>query len=128
MNKPIFSVEGTSLSPSVFLDAKNGIIIISGIVSLENTDEFFDPILRFIDNHFDESDSILCEVKLTYFNSSGSKKILEIFRKLDEYFKKGKEVLSKWYYQEDDEEVMNEGEYLQELVRFPVELFEINEN
>jgi hypothetical protein len=56
------------------------------------------------------------DVKLEYFNTSSSKCLVEIFRKLEQLQDSGKNVLINWFYEEDDEDMQESGEDFQEII------------
>jgi hypothetical protein len=55
-----------------------------------------------------------------YFNTTTSKIILGIVQKLA---KIKKEVVIKWYYAEEDEEMQEYGEVLEEITRLKFEMY-----
>ena len=59
---------------------------------------------------------------MEYFNTSSSKCILDVLRKLEKIHKNGKSVVVKWFYEEDDEDMMEAGENYQRIVSVPIEL------
>ncbi len=77
----------------------------------------------WLDQYIDASSSNTAfNFKLEYFNTSSSKCILDILRKLEKLHKTGKSVVVNWYYEEDDEDMMEAGENYQRIVSVPIEL------
>jgi len=66
-------------------------------------------------------------VKLEYFNTSSSKCILDVFKKLEMIHKAKNDVEIKWYYEEDDEDMLEAGEDYESIIRVPFEMIEIVE-
>jgi len=64
------------------------------------------------------------EVKLEYFNTSSSKCILDVFKKLEIIHKARNDVEIKWYYEEDDEDMLEAGEDYESIIRVPFEMIE----
>jgi hypothetical protein len=65
-------------------------------------------------------------VQLEYFNTSSSKCILDVFKKLESIHKSGdKEVIINWYYEEDDEDMLEAGEDYESIIRVPFKMIEI---
>lgn len=113
---------GTDDTPTVILDAENDIFEISGRSLPEDVTAFYDPILNWLDEY--ATDSIAKTVftfKLVYFNTASSKLLLDILMKLEEMHEEGKEVLVKWYYPEDDEDMQEAGEEYADIVDVPFE-------
>jgi len=62
------------------------------------------------------------KVALEYFNTSSSKCLLDIFRKLEAINQSGRSnVKVSWVYDSDDEDMMEAGEDYQALVKVPFE-------
>ena len=66
-------------------------------------------------------------VQLEYFNTSSSKCILDVFKKLEAIHKSKHEVIINWYYEEDDEDMLEAGEDYESIIRVPFEMKEIVE-
>ena len=64
-------------------------------------------------------------VQLEYFNTSSSKCILDVFKKLESVT--GSEVSVKWYYEEDDEDMLEAGEDYEAIIDLPFEMIEVEE-
>ena len=64
-------------------------------------------------------------VQLEYFNTSSSKCILDVFKKLETL--SGTEVSVKWYYEEDDEDMLEAGEDYEAIIDLPFEMIEVEE-
>ena len=121
-------IEGTKQTPDIEFNASTGILNISGRSIPENTFEFFNPVLTWLDDYAAVApDKTVINVSLEYFNTSSSKYILEIFKRLKNIMNDGKEVLVKWYYEEDDEEMMETGEDYEDVSGLPFEILELEE-
>jgi hypothetical protein len=64
-------------------------------------------------------------IQLEYFNTSSSKCILDVFKKLEAIYKSGNEVVINWYYEEDDEDMLEAGEDYQSIIKIPFKMVEI---
>ncbi len=66
---------------------------------------------------------------MEYFNTSSSKCILDVFKKLENVFKKNNEegVTINWYYEEDDEDMLEAGEDYQSILKIPFKMIELEE-
>ena len=97
--------------PSVNFNADTGVCELKGESYLEKTAEFYDRLLGWLDQYISEVDKpITFNFKLTYFNTSSSKRILYILLKLKEYEDNGGEVTTNWYYDEDDTDMEEDVE------------------
>ena len=66
-------------------------------------------------------DKTVFTFKLVYFNTASSKLLLDILMKLEDMHENGKEVLIKWYFPEDDEDMEEAGEEYADIVDIPFE-------
>ena len=121
-------IEGTKQTPAISFNASTGVLKLSGRSIPENTFEFFNPVLLWLDEYnLVAKDETIINVKLEYFNTSSSKYILEIFKRLKGILNDGKKVSVKWYYDEDDEEMMETGEDYQDVSELPFEILVIED-
>jgi hypothetical protein len=63
-----------------------------------------------------------CELYFDVLNSVSHKKIFQILIKLNGFFQNGKKINVKWFYDEDDEDILEMGEDIKELIELPFEL------
>ncbi|TLX71492.1 DUF1987 domain-containing protein [Labilibacter sediminis] len=120
--------EGSPKTPYVRFDGEKGIIEIKGRSIPENSIEFYKPLIDWLEEY---GNAALAEtavnVQLEYFNTSSSKCILDIFKKLELIFKKGQKVEVNWYYEEDDEDMFEAGEDYQSIINIPFKMIEMEE-
>jgi hypothetical protein len=64
-------------------------------------------------------------IKLEYFNTSSSKCILDVFKKLETVG--GTNMTINWYYEEDDEDMLEAGEDYQAIINIPFKMIEVAE-
>lgn len=115
-------LQGTDDTPSVILDKENGIFEFSGRSLPEDVNAFYEPILDWLSDYSEEAnDQTVVTFKLVYFNTASSKLILDILLKFEEIGEAGSEVLIKWYYPDDDEDMEEAGEEYSEIVEIPFE-------
>ena len=114
-------IEAGAKTPSISLQPDNGMLEIKGRSIPENSVEFYRPVFEWIDQYF-QSPAVKTQlnIQLEYFNTSSSKCLLDIFRKVEQLQKaSGKEVQVKWFYEEEDEDMKEAGEDYQSLVKIP---------
>ena len=120
------SIEGTTKTPSVKLNPESGVIEIKGRSIPENSIEFYRPIIEWLDEYAkNPNKDTTVNVQLEYFNTSSSKCILDIFKKLESLKKARNEVVINWYYEEDDEDMLESGEDYESIIRVPFKMIEI---
>ena len=122
------SIEGTPKTPTVSLDAGTGIVEIKGRSIPENSIEFYRPIVEWLEDYSNGPQKLTTvNIQLEYFNTSSSKCILDVFKKLEVISKDGNDVEVNWYYEEDDEDMLEAGEDYQSIIRIPFKMIELEE-
>jgi hypothetical protein len=120
------SIEGTAKTPTIKFDADSGIIEIKGRSIPENSIEFYKPLVDWLEKYGKTPKSLTkVNVQLEYFNTSSSKCILDVFKKLEGIHKSNNEVIINWYYEEDDEDMLEAGEDYESIIRVPFKMIEI---
>lgn len=115
-------LKGTDDTPSIILDKENGIFEIAGRSLPEDVNAFYEPILDWLADYASAPNAeTVVTFKLVYFNTASSKLILDILLKFEEISDSGSDVLIKWYYPEDDEDMEEAGEEYSEIVEIPFE-------
>ena len=115
-------IQGTEDTPKVILDSEREIMEISGRSLPEDVTAFYEPILNWL-NEYAESPNkkTVFNFKLVYFNTASSKLLLDILMKLEEMHENGNDVLIRWHYPEDDEDMEEAGEEYADIVDVPFE-------
>ncbi|RLD69162.1 MAG: nuclear pore complex subunit [Bacteroidetes bacterium] len=124
------SLQGSPKTPTVEMNAENGVIEIKGRSIPENSIDFYRPVVEWLDTYAESPAKITqVNIQLEYFNTSSSKCILDVFKKLENVFKKNNEegVTINWYYEEDDEDMLEAGEDYQSILKIPFKMIELEE-
>lgn len=122
------AIEGTSKTPTVLFDSDEGVMELKGRSIPENSIEFYKPIVESLDEYANGPKSATkVEIQLEYFNTSSSKCILDLFKKLESIHKAGNDVSINWYYEEDDEDMLEAGEDYQAIIKVPFTMIEVEE-
>jgi len=118
-------IERTSNTPYIEFNPETGILEIEGRSIPENPGEFFNNLLEWIDEYFKSpKETTKINVQLEYINSGSSKLLLEFFRRIKNYHESGNECIVNWYYEEDDESVMELGEHYKNTLKMPFNLID----
>ncbi|MCD6180290.1 MAG: DUF1987 domain-containing protein [Bacteroidales bacterium] len=122
-------LNGTKQTPYVNFNAETGKLELSGRSIPENSFEFYNPLLEWITEYGTNALAITnMKVYLEYFNTSSSKYILEVLKRLKEINElDDKEVKVEWCYDEDDEEMMETGEDYEDVTGLHFTYTEIEE-
>jgi hypothetical protein len=124
-----YYLEATPKTPKLSFNRETGNFEISGRSIPENSIEFYKPLLDWLDEYIDtphENTNIV--VKLEYFNTSSSKCLVEIFRRLEKLQKDGAKANIKWFYDEEDEDMQESGEDFKEIIKLPIEMVMVKED
>jgi len=101
-------ITGKEFIPEVSFNPEQGSLSISGKSFLEDTIEFYEPIIDWLKQYIEETyqDTVVA-FKMTYFNTTTSKVFLQIIKLLEQY--KGP-IKIIWQYQADDDDMKEDGE------------------
>ena len=97
--------------PTVNFNAESGVCELSGESYLENTTEFYSRLSDWLDEYISTIQKpITFNFKLSYFNTSSSKRILYMLHKLKDYEEDGGDVTVNWYFNKDDTDMEEDVE------------------
>lgn len=118
-------IEGSAKTPTIEFKG-SGELLLKGRSIPENSIEFYKPILDWIENYGGTpKDKTIVNVQLEYFNTSSSKCILDVFKKLETLSDTAIDI--NWYYEEDDEDMLEAGEDYQAIIDIPFKMIEVEE-
>lgn len=121
-------IEGTSKTPTIQFDLQNGKLLIQGRSIPENSIEFYKPLVDALEEYIENAiDNTHVDIMLEYFNTSSSKCILDVFKKLEKINNNQGNVLIYWHYESDDEDMLEAGEDYQAIINIPFKMIEIEE-
>lgn len=96
--------------PGIILDKETGKFEILGKTCPEDAIEFYEPVFQWLDEYSKAPlEKTVFDFKLTYFNTVSSKVIMMIMMRLEEIQQEGNEVVIRWFYPEDDEDLEESG-------------------
>ena len=122
------SIEGTPETPTINFDVAKGFLEIKGRSIPENSIEFYKPLVDWLEKYAANPQSATnVNIQLEYFNTSSSKCILDVFKKLEAINKGGSAVVINWHYEEDDEDMLEAGEDYQAIINVPFKMVQVAE-
>lgn len=115
--------------PGVYLSKEEGIFEFTGKSLPENVLDFYESIFSWINEYANNPNSETHIVfKMEYFNTASSKCFLEILKAFQAIQSADKsKVLALWYYEEEDEDMKEEGETLCDLAKIAYEMIPVEE-
>ena len=115
-------IKGSDDTPNVILDKENGIFEISGRSLPEDVAAFYEPILNWLESYAEDPlEKTVFNFKLEYFNTASSKLLLDVLLKLEDMYDDGKDILVRWHFPDDDEDMEEAGEEYADIVEVPFE-------
>ena len=99
-----FSQKATARTPEILLDADAGTLVLSGESYPEDVTAFYSTLSDAITAFFDSSERAFdVSIKLTYFNSSSARSLMELLDLLDTAAGQGRQVSVQWYCDAEDD-------------------------
>lgn len=119
-------IDRTSSSPKVIFNPDKNIYEISGESRPPDVTGFYLQILDWLNDYSvylskskDVNDTIEFNLDFEYFNSSSAKFILDFCKKIAAIRSEGKNVNIIWHYEADDTDMLEAGETMSRIARFP---------
>jgi hypothetical protein len=115
-----------SSTPNVEFNAETGYCVLSGEAFMEQPYFFYKPLSDWLETYTREMRGTLnFDVKLTYFNTSSSKFMLDMLRLLKKYQLSGGDVKVRWFLRKLDEDMREEIEDFTIVTGLQIELVSI---
>ena len=104
--------KGDYKNPTINLK-NTGVFEFSGRSLPENSKSIYEPVIEWLNEYKKNSCSeTILNFKLEYFNTSSSKLLYEIFKILEEIKNNGSKTIINWYHEKEDEDFMEEANFL----------------
>lgn len=114
----------TPKTPSVSFNG-SGMLELKGRSIPENSLEFYKPLIDWVESYGQSpATETNVHVQLEYFNTSSSKCLLDFFKRLESLSSK---VTIHWYYEQDDEDMLEAGEDYEAIINVPFKMIEVEE-
>jgi len=122
----VLKIDTTQKTPDVDFNHTSGVLQISGISVPENSLEFYDIIIKWLEEYIQnpvETTKII--FKLTYVNTSSLQFLYDILILLDGIHNKTSNIQVDWYYLSEDLDMKEMGEDYQEALSVDFSFFEV---
>lgn len=114
-------------TPSVDFNTATGIFILKGRSIHENPSIFYEPLLEWLDGYIaSPRPYTTLHIHLEYFNTSSSKHLLDVLKKVKTLTERGNSVRIIWQYEAEDEDIKEAGEDYSAIIGYPFEFLEKN--
>ena len=106
------SIIGSNSTPEVNFNT-DGKLSLAGRSLPEDVELFYAPLEKWMMTL--DAEEVLFDINLEYFNSSSSKKILDLLKVLDANMKV-ETIEITWHYEEGDDDCLESGQIFEELL------------
>jgi hypothetical protein len=121
-------LKGNLKFPTLDFNAQTGVFEIKGRSLPEHAVEFYKPVVEWLDEYKKSPQpKTVINVSLEYFNTSSSKMILDVFKKIQQLHKDGIKLEVNWHYEEDDPDMLDQGETFREILKIPINIIPVKE-
>ncbi len=112
-----YYLEPSKVTPLINFDTGQGILEIKGRSSPENPVEMYSSLMSKLDEFTQNGQSnFTANLEFEYFNTSSSKCLFDILKKIAGMRDVGKDVSVNWVYEDGDDDMMEAGEDFSDLL------------
>ncbi|MBA2612026.1 MAG: DUF1987 domain-containing protein [Bacteroidetes bacterium] len=117
-------IASTLKSPGVNFNT-NGDLLISGKSIPEDSNNYYKPLFVWLEEFRKTSPpAVNLTLKLEYMNTSSVRIILKFLQNLVAMSKENVKLKITWVYDFDDDDICEQGEIIQESIKYPIEMVE----
>ncbi len=119
-------IEPTFATPEIIMDAENGVFRITGNSYPEDPWPVYTPVITWFKKYAEHPlPRTVFEFRFTYFSTASTQLIFELFRTMEELHDNKYDVLVRWYYATDNDEIHENGIDFSDLFDMPFEIEEV---
>ncbi len=123
--KNIILTEGTQTTPQIKLDSVNGVISFKGKIITVDCESLFKPLYDWLNTYVNQPASKTdIQIQLDYFNTLGTKYLTSFLKKIEVQLSPKNETKVYWFYDIEDEDMLEIAEDFQTVINLPFELIE----
>ncbi|MEN8119587.1 MAG: DUF1987 domain-containing protein [Bacteroidota bacterium] len=120
------NIEASEDTPKIYFEPEVEIYLLEGKSLPENAIDFYRPVFDWAQTFFNSTDvppSVVINFKFDYFNTASSKQIAKFLR-IIENSPSSDNVIIKWYYDEEDTDMLKAGNRYNKLMNVHFEFVE----
>ena len=122
----ILRIDKDVKTPFIELDPEKGVLTIEGRSIPEDPESFYDVVYTSMFEYYKEPKRVTTfNFQFEYINSGSSKFILRFFHLIKNQYDSGNDCLVNWYYEEDDENILDLGKHYKNTFKLPFKFIEI---
>ena len=115
-------VAATGNTPGIEADWALGRLRLLGDSYPENSFDFFQPLVVWLEAYLSTARPLIVEVGLAYLNTSSVRVMMDLLDMLEESFRQGREIRLTWFFEPGNERVAGLAEEFQEDCSFPYQV------
>ncbi len=118
----------TDKTPEVIFDCEGTLSIKGRGMALNRTapsEKLLDCIERYLKN---PARTTTVTIELEYLNSFGTQILVAVIRKISQVINQGKILVIKWYYDEEDDDILERGHHISEAFNIPIDFIPTRNN
>ncbi|MBN1253360.1 MAG: DUF1987 domain-containing protein [Bacteroidales bacterium] len=116
-------INSTNQTPEINFNPESGTFYIEGKSLPDNPIDFYQPVFDWANKYFYSDEvplALTLNFKLEYYNTASSKQIAKLF-KLLEQSPASENITIKWFYFEEDTDMLEAGERYEMLIKLDFE-------
>jgi len=110
-------IEASKYTPYIRFDAEKDMLEIKGESYPENISDFYKPVFDWIKPYLaqlSQDRKVIVNINMVYFNSNSSKTLMGLLDLFDNAVSEGKQIAVNWYYDEENDMALENGEDFKE--------------
>jgi SiaC family regulatory phosphoprotein len=116
-------LSGTKHTPYVNLNPTTGVLQVNGRSTPEHPSEYFAQLYRWVENYLKKpNENTVVRLSFEYFNTSSSKCLLEMMKRLSALHESGKNISFQWMHEPEDDDMKEAGADFRDLLKAPFEI------
>ena len=118
-------IQKTEDTPSIDFNIETRLFKLYGRSLPENAIDFYKPILDWLESVLSSTSNqnFIIEIKLEYFNTASSKQLAKLLL-LVEKFVETNNILIRWFYEKDDNDMLISGNQYSKFLKLDFEFIE----
>ncbi|WP_066633768.1 DUF1987 domain-containing protein [Labilibacter marinus] len=127
------TIDSTPNSPKIWFDTDKSIFEVSGESRPENASIFYKNVIDWVidfessltQQGLPDKTPYTFNFNLEYFNSTSAKFILDFLKKLGHLHSLGHQIVIRWHYEDDDEDMLEVGQEMSKMSKISFEFIEL---
>ena len=116
-------LQGTKHTPHVHFNPISGVLELQGRSTPEHPSEYYAQLNHWVENYVRQpKDKTVVRLSFEYFNTSSSKCLLELMKRLVAVQNDGKKIAFEWVHEPEDDDMREAGADFRDLLKAPFDI------